>query len=409
MKAVVKEVESGHLPGIDRLRTLVYAHYPGAYDTEWHARVWRWLYSHPAAEEMRRWVLVTEEDEVVGHLAATPQYYRIGGRRVLAHTPADYQVLPEYGFQALSLMRTFFRSVENCVACDMIPAVISVEERLGAGNVGKLRYAAKMLDVSRLPAPPVPAPLQRFVKFQQEVGTPPVPARGYGQNVSREGEDEGGRQGVEPPPVHPRAPIPQPVKKLLNGGLGAIDEALGGAFGGKFEVIKLDHFDESFDELFEKVAVAIPCTPEKDAAFLNWRYAGISTTAPVTVLAVRGEEGLLGYAVLKVAGAGPDKGKDGGILDLTTLPGRHDVARVLLRATVRHFRKIGTHIIRYRFMSSPTAPRKEDLLRFGFFYRDSRRNTLLAKFAEGGLDKMSRNADDWSYSIGDGEATFWSR
>ena len=403
MKAVVKEVESCHLPGIDRLRTLVYSHYPGAYDTEWHSKVWRWLSSHPAAEEeMRRWVLVTEEDEVVGHLAATPQYYRIEGRRVLAHTPADYQVLPEYGFQALSLMRTFFRNTENCVACDMIPAVISVEERLGAGSVGKLRYAAKMLDVSRLPAPPVPAPLQRFLNLQQEAES----ARGY---ANRGTGDEEIRQGVDPPPVHPRAPIPQPVKKLLNRGLGAIDEVLGSAFGSGFEVVEIDHFDESFDEFFEKVAASVPCVPEKDAAFLNWRYKGISTTAPVTVLGVRGEDGLLGYAVLKVAGAGPDRGKDGGILDLTTLPGRHDVARALLRETVRRFRRIGSHIIRYRFMSSPTTPRKEDLMRLGFFYRDSRRNTLLAKFADGGLDKVAHNADNWSYSIGDGEATFWSR
>ncbi|MGI9049025.1 MAG: GNAT family N-acetyltransferase [Rubrobacteraceae bacterium] len=409
MKAVVKQVEDVHLPGIDRLRTLVYPHYPGAYDTGWHAKVWRWLSSHPAAEEMRRWVLVTEEDEVVGHLAATPQYYRIVGRRVVAHTPADYQVLPEYGFQALSLMRTFFRNAENCVACDMIPAVISVEERLGAGNVGKLRYAAKMLDVSRLPAPPIPAPLQRFLKLQQEAAPAQAPARGYGGYASRVGGDEEIRQGIEPPPVHPRAPIPQPVKEVLNRGLGVVDEALGGAFGGGFKVVELDHFDESFDEFFEKVAAVVPCTPEKDAAFLNWRYKGISTTAPVTVLGVRGEEELLGYAVLKVAAAGPDEGKDSGILDLTTLPGRHDVARALLRETVRHFRRIGAHIIRYRFMSSPTTPRKEDLMRFGFFYRDSRRNTLLAKFASSELDKIARNADNWSYSIGDGEATFWAR
>ena len=404
MKAVVKPVEDAHLPGIDRLRSLVYPHYPGAYDTEWHSKVWRWLKSHPLAdEEMRRWVLVTGEDEVVGHLAATPQNYYIGGKKVVAHTPADYQVLPEYGFQALSLMRTFFRSTENCVACDMIPAVISVEERLGAKRVGGLRYAAKLLDVSRLPAPSVPSRLRKFLGSEQETATAQA-ARGYAGQGGPETSE-----GIEPPPVHPRAPIPQPVRKLLNGGLGTIDEALGGAFGGDFETVQLEKFDESFDEFFEKVAANIPCLPEKDAAFLNWRYVD-STTAPVTILGVRGDGGgLLGYAVLKVATSGPDKGKDSGILDLTTFPGRYDVARALLRATVSHLRKAGAHIIRYRSMGSPTAPRKEDLMRFGFFYREGRSHTLLAKFADAELNKIAHEADNWSYSIGDGEATFWSR
>ena len=42
---------------------------------------------------MHRWILATEDGEVVGHLAAIPQYYRINGQRVVAHTPGDYQVL----------------------------------------------------------------------------------------------------------------------------------------------------------------------------------------------------------------------------------------------------------------------------------------------------------------------------
>jgi hypothetical protein len=107
----------------------------------------RWLERHPLGNEMQRWVLVTEEEEVVGHLAATPQYYRINGERVVAHTPADYQVLPKYGFQALLLMRKFFRSTENCVAVDMLPSVIAVETRLGAEEAGGMQYAAKLLNV----------------------------------------------------------------------------------------------------------------------------------------------------------------------------------------------------------------------------------------------------------------------
>jgi hypothetical protein len=386
--------------GIDRLRTLVFPHMPEAFDVEWHHSVWRWLESHPLAEEhMHRWVLVTKEDEVVGHLAAMAQAYRIGGQRVIAHTPADYQVLPRYGFQALSLMRRFFRTAENCVAIDMLPEVIAVETRLGAEVVGEMQYEAKLMDVSRLPSPPVPAPIARLLNLKEE-----KPAR------VRTDEDPA-NAGLEVhenvvPSKHPRAPIPAPVKGLMNEGLRTIDKALIGAFGGDLKVDVLERFDDSFDGFFEKVAAAVPCVPEKDAAFLRWRYGPGSPAAPlVTVLGVRGREGLLGYAVLGVN----QKDRDGYPLDLVTLPGRGDVARALLGETVRFFRREKVPIIRHRYLDSPVAPRIGDLRRFGFYPRKGRRNVLLVKFKDKGLHKAAKHLDDWAYSIGDGEATFWFR
>jgi hypothetical protein len=110
---------------------------------------------------VHRWVAIADGDRVVGHLAATPQYYRIDGQRVVAHTPGDYMVHPRHGFQAISLMRKFFRTTENCVACDMVPVVIGVETRMGAEVAGQLQYAAKLLSVSRLPAPRMPSAPRR--------------------------------------------------------------------------------------------------------------------------------------------------------------------------------------------------------------------------------------------------------
>ena len=401
-KATVRPIEGKDLPGVDRLRTLIYPHYPEAFNVEFHRSVWRWLGTHPLADEMHRWV-IDAEGEIVGHLAATPQYYRINGRRVVAHTPTDYQVLPGYGFQALSLMRTFFRTTENCVACDMVPAVIEVESRMGARVVGDLRYAAKLLDVSRLPVPLVPAPVRRILNLSEQS----VPAgRGYADHSGEQARDF--QEQIAPPPKRPRAPLPGPVKGALNSGLRAADGALGGAFGGGFRVEVLEEFDASFDDLFEKIAAVIPCVPEKDSAFLNWRYGADAPIAPVRILAARGGGGcLLGYAVVKVTAKGPDKGLDGSILDLTTLPGRHDVVRALLKDIVRYFRRLGVHLIRYRFMASPTSPRSKDLWSMGFFYRKGRNNTLLVKFADGGLHETAVDASNWSYSPGDGEATFW--
>src|SRR5829696_10325184 len=281
MKVVVRPLASTDPQrGLMKLRILARPHDPNAYDADWHTRVWRWLETHPLADLMQRWV-VDAEDEIVGHLAALPQYYRIKGQRVVAHTPADYMVLPGYGFHAITLMRRFFRTCENFVACDVLPAVISVETRLGAEEAGRLHHAAKLLNVAGVPAFPTS--------------------------------------------------IPQPRTQLSNWGLRAVDRALMAAVPlDRLRVEVLEGFDETFDELFESVAAGVACVPEKDAAFLRWRYGPGSPQSPVTVLGVREGQTLLGYAVLDSTA----DGDPGYVLDLTTRPGRRDVAQALLHGVV---------------------------------------------------------------------------
>ncbi|MBV9454671.1 MAG: hypothetical protein JOZ19_11215 [Rubrobacter sp.] len=184
-----------------------------------------------------------------------------------------------------------------------------------------------------------------------------------------------------------------------------VDEALGNGVRRDLRAEVVEEFDESFDELFEKVASKVPCTPEKDSAFLRWRYGPGSPQFPVTVLGVKEGETLLGYAVLMVTRTG----QDGNILDLATLPERRDVAQVLLRESIRFFRQEGVEIVRYRFLESPTSPRSSDLRRLGFFYRKGRRNSLLVKFADHDLHKLASDIVNWSYTVGDGEASFWTR
>ena len=405
MKLSVRPAESADLAGIDKLRSLVYPVSQDSHDPDWHHSLWRWIERHPLAdEELHRWVLVTEEEEVVGHLAATPQRYRIGGRRVVAHSPADYQVLPQYGFYALLLMRKFFRTVQNCVSIDMLPSVIAVETRLGAEEAGEMQYMAKLLNVSRLPAPPLPEPVKRLLGLRERE---PIWPLAYADLSREEAADLEDRVWV---PTRPRAPIPAPLKRLLNGGLYLADEALGSAFGGKLKVEKLEDFDESFDELFEKISSQVPCMVEKDSAFLRWRYGPGSPQYPVAILGVKEGESLLGYTVLGVTIPGFFDGlRDAYILDFVTLPGRHDVARALLPEVVRFFRRAGVPLVRYRFLESPTSPRSSDLLRMGFFPRKGRRNKLLFKFKDPGLHKTAGAIGNWSYNIGDGEATFWVR
>jgi hypothetical protein len=166
MKVVVRPLDDPSLEyGVASLRIQAYPQFPETRDVEFYSSAYRWFRSHPLGSALHRWVAVDEDGGVVGHLAAVPQYYRIGGQRVAAHTPCDYMVHSRHGFQALSLMRAFFRTAENCVACDMVPAVIGVETRLGAEVAGQLQYAAKLLNVSRLPAPPIPSPVRRLLNL----------------------------------------------------------------------------------------------------------------------------------------------------------------------------------------------------------------------------------------------------
>lgn len=215
MKVVVRSLDDPSLEdGVARLRIHAYPQFPETRDVEFYSSAYRWLESHPLGNALHRWVAVADGGRVVGHLAATPQWYRIGGQRVVAHTPCDYMVHSRHSFQALTLMRAFFRATENCVACDMVPAVIGVESRLGAEVAGQLQYAAKLLNVSRLPVPPIPTPVRRLLNL----GEHPVTARGY---VSRPGTvPRDAQEHVAPPPVRPRLPIPVPIKGLLNGGSG---------------------------------------------------------------------------------------------------------------------------------------------------------------------------------------------
>jgi hypothetical protein len=405
VKVVVQPLDDPSLEeGVAQLRIQAYPQFPETHDVEFYSSVYRWFESHPLGNEMHRWVAVANDGQngtqVVGHLAATPQYYRIGGQRVVAYTPCDYMVHSRHGFQAFSLMRRFFRATENCVACDMVPAVIAVESRLGAEVAGKLQYAAKLLNVSRLPVPPIPSPVRRLLNLKEQAGI----ARGYASYpgaVLQEDTEE----RIAPPPLRPRAPIPKPVKELLNGGIRVVDEALGGVSGGSLRAEVLEGFDDSFDELFEKIASKVPCVPEKDSAFLRWRYGPGSPQFPVTVLGVKEGETLLGYSILMVTMTG----QDGNVLDLTALPERRDVARALLWESVRFFRRVGAQIVRYRFLESPTSPRSSDLRRLGFFYRKGRRHTLLVKFADRDLHYIANDTANWSYTVGDGEASFWTR
>lgn len=347
--------------GLARLRRQAYPDWPEAHDGAWHRSIHRWLAESPYAAHMSRWVATTD-DTVVGHLAAVPLPYLIGGRSVIAHTPTDFMSSPGSGFHALALMRRFFRTCPDYVACDSVPEALAIEKSFGVTEVGDLRSEMKLVDPS-----------------------------GY--------------------PNRPRG-LPRSSLVIASIGSRALDRVLMGAHH-RLPVHRLTSFDERFDELVRVVSATVGCTVRKDAEFLTWRYGVGSPQHPPTILAVVSARSLLGYAVVRSTGD-----RDAYLLDLTASPGRADVASSLLYGVVDQARQVGAAFLRYRFVPSPAAPSARTLARLGFLNRDgsrytlpglrtSRRHTLLVRFADDASDSVASDIDHWSYSIGDAEVSFW--
>ena len=362
---VLRPYEERDLGGTLELRPRVYPGWKDATDTAWHTAVYEWLTRNPVDAPMHRWVL-DDGGTIVGHLAAVPLAYRIAGTRVIAYTPTDYMALPGYGFHAVALMRTFFQATESYCACNVAGEVTKIEGLFGPKPIARLEQAIKVLDVGRYPR---------------------LPRR-----------------------------VPRPLASLAAAGLRAIDAVRTRAAGDRVEVGEEDPataFDASFDRLFDAAAAAVTCIPEKDSAFLRWRY-GPGTPRPVSLLTARGGDGALsGYSVIRTTGSA-----DGFILDLTTEPGRRDIARALLARAVRRFWRDRAFAVRYRYLPSVVAPSIKDLERFGFSFpggdrgvlpgaKPERQLELSIKLADPASQATAAEPEHWSYNLGDGEASFW--
>jgi len=362
---VLRPYEDRDLPGTLELRPRVYPGWKDAGDAAWHMAVYEWLGHNPVGAPMHRWVL-DDAGAIVGHLAAVPLAYRIGGARVIAHTPTDYMALPGYGFHAVALMRNFFQAVESYAACNVAGEVSQIEGLFGPVRVAGLQQAVKVLDLGRYP---------RLA-----------------------------------------SPLLRPLASVAALGIRALDTVRARAAGGRVEVGEEDPttaFDSSFDQLFEVAAGAARCIPEKTSTFLRWRY-GSGTPRPVRLLTARSPDGsLLGYAVLRTTASA-----EGFVLDLMTAPARRDVARALLVDAVRRFWRDRAFVVRYRFLPSAVSPARSDLVRLGFRFpggargvlpgaRPERQLELSVKLADPASQAAAVAPEHWSYNLGDGEASFW--
>ena len=142
-----------------------------------------------------------------------PQYYRVNGERGGRPHAGRLHGGPRVRLPGPYPHAEYFRTTGDYLSCDMVPGRDQVETRFGAEVAGKLSYAAKLMNVSRLPVPPAPAP----VRAAAEPAGPQRPARGYTNQPAAEPEEE----YVAPPPVRPRMPLPGAGQKAPEPGAGA--------------------------------------------------------------------------------------------------------------------------------------------------------------------------------------------
>jgi hypothetical protein len=88
-----------------------------------------------------------------------------------------------------------------------------------------------------------------------------------------------------------------------------------------------DRFDRRYDALFEEAASDFDVIPERTQEFLRWRY-GDRRAGPFRVRTISDDGRLLGYAILRLAGARAY------LADVLALPGRLDVVETLLADAV---------------------------------------------------------------------------
>jgi hypothetical protein len=342
-RVTVREFHESDLPQVLQ----GYAQVFGEHAAEQFDRRRGWSLEHnPCPADVHRWVLVDGE-RVVGFLAALPQYYTICGQPLVAYTPCDYLVAPEYRFHGLQLMKTFVKQCPNCVTFEDVEATIGVNKWLGIKPV-------TAFDCYVLPLGP------RGVWLQLDSATPA-----------------------------------ELVRSLIKGMVQGRDAHR--------HVQPVGDFDDSFDRFAFELSERVPATMHRGCNYLRWRYRGDSPQAACTVVAVRRSDGGIdGYAVLHAYRRGA---KRGDILDLAVMPGDVKTARMLLGYAVAHFRRQMVASVRYRGVLPAHSATREALRACGFRPAHSLLQ-LMVKLQSAEHMTVAQQAHNWSLSFGDTENSY---
>ncbi len=139
-----------------------------------------------------------------------------------------------------------------------------------------------------------------------------------------------------------------------------------------WSVRRIEAFDQRVDAMAEAAATEFDFILLRTAEFLNWRYLDPRAGGFTALVAEHGDE-LLGYSVLRMI-----EGR-GHIADLLVVPGRADVARSLIDASVVWLREAGASAVECTMMlHHPYTPH---LRRAGFVVAKGRSDEMTRKFS----------------------------
>lgn len=314
-------------------------------------RRWDWSQvENLCPENSPKWVL-DAEGTVVGFLGTVPIPYRIGGKRVMTHSPCDYMVATPYRFHGIKLLRECYRACDFNVSLDDMPATIAVSKFLKAQQNGTMRRFDKVLD-ARLG-------LRSWPSLR---ALPPMV-----WDWARAG------LALSDMPAMLRLPSVNPYT---------------------------GNFGPSFDRLFERCLSADPqqATVERDSRYLNWRYGPRSPQAHKTVGIVEEGGDLAGYVVCCVS---RDESHRGFILELVTAPGSStSLIDALISFAARELRRQDAWTMRWFLLGDEEQKKREHLARWGFRRKDFTYE-LLSRLPE-------RPQGVWRQQFGDGELSHGS-
>jgi hypothetical protein len=329
----------------------LYAEVFGREAADGYRKRWSWSQERNLfPEQTFQWALLADS-EIAGFVATMPLPYRVNGKLIVAHTPCDYMVHPDYRFHGIKLMRECFKAIPDCISCDDIPATIKVTEWLGAKQAGEMWRYARVLDARTL------------------------------------------RRGR-------LAPVPGPLWAPVTLGLRVFDRLRLARPDKGIHVQTVSGFDEKFDRFFARISADAPASLARDSRFLNWRYGPDSPIAASAIAIVTDAAGeLAGYSIYHNS---KSKGRYGYVMDLqATGPDREQVATALLSHSVKRLRKAGAWVVQLH--QAPTAHGLPWSLLKANGFKIRGRHVLLARLSDEGSQKAVESGDGWNYVYGDSE------
>ncbi len=126
-------------------------------------------------------------------------------------------------------------------------------------------------------------------------------------------------------------------------GLDLLDFAILRLTPSRREIVEMDRFDSSFDDLYQSIRGKLGACSHKQSSYLNWKF--IDRPSPDALVLAARHEGQLRGVLLLSRHLGKDY-PEGKIIDVVADPHDRDTLISLLKAAILHFRRDGVLSIR---------------------------------------------------------------